>query len=385
VAVSSDGVGAGVAVATGVTGRHFPDMPRRRLYVFLPSLVLTTALASCGGGTAASAPVTEPVAIAVSGDAVAAAAALGRGVNLGNILEAPVEGLWGLRLSDSLFDAARAAGAKTIRLPVRWSSHAGATRPYTIDPVFLARVDYAVDAALSRGMRIVIDMHHYRQLDGDALDPQETSVGDGVLDERFVAMWGQIAQHFRGRPESVLFELYNEPHGNLTAQHWNLLVQQALAVVRAVDVTHYIVVGPVQWNSASQLDALALPDADRRLIVTIHNYEPFTFTHQGADWVGMANSPVMTCCSPTQLQYLSEPLRVAARWRDQSNRPVWVGEFGSYGRGPYASRVIYSRAVRDSMEAHGMSWAYWEFAAGFGLYDPSTGSMRTELRDALFF
>jgi endoglucanase len=355
----------------------------RRSCVFVVGLALV--LAGCGPSAPLAPSVTAPVAVAVSGDAAGVARALGRGVNLGNILEAPSEGLWGLRLSDSLFNAARASGAATIRLPIRWSSHAGATRPYTIDPVFLARIDYAVDAALARGLRIVINMHHYRQLDGDALDPQETAVDAGILDERYVAMWQQIARHFRGRPETVVYELYNEPHGALTAARWNALLQQALAAVRAIDTTHYIVIGPSQWNSASQLSALVLPPDDRRLIVTIHNYEPFYFTHQGADWAGLANSASITCCTPTQLQALSEPIRVAAAWRTTWNRPIWIGEFGSYSKGPYASRVIYSRAARDSMEAHGMTWAYWEFAAGFGIYDPSTGAMRTELRDALFF
>ena len=36
------------------------------------------------------------------GDALAIALALGRGINLGNILEAPSEGAWGLRLTDDL-------------------------------------------------------------------------------------------------------------------------------------------------------------------------------------------------------------------------------------------------------------------------------------------
>jgi endoglucanase len=231
----------------------------------------------------------------------------------------------------------------------------------------------------------VIDMHHHRQLDGDALDPQEVAVESSALDERFVAMWSQIARHYRGRPETVLFELYNEPHGALTAERWNRLLKAALAAVRAVDTTHYVVVGPVQWNSASRLDALALPPTDQRLIVTIHNYEPFAFTHQGADWAGLANSPLTTCCTPTQKQYLSDALRVASAWRAIWSRPIWVGEFGAYSKAPYASRVEYSRTVRDSMEAHGMTWAYWEFAAGFGIYDPATGTFRTELRDALFF
>ena len=364
-----------------------PAEPRGRWYALASCLIATVAATACGRerGVTEVPVVSAPIAVAVRGDAAAMAVALGRGVNLGNILEAPREGLWGLRLSDSLFEAAQTAGARTIRLPVRWSAHAGATRPYIIDRAFMARVDYAVDAALSRGMRIVIDMHHYRQLDGDALDSEETAVGDGLLEERFVAMWSQIATHFRSRPDSVLFELYNEPHGRQSAASWNLLLAQALAAVRAVDTARYVVIGPVQWNSASQLDALVLPPVDQRLIVTIHNYEPFAFTHQGAEWAGMTNSPLTTCCSTTQLQSLSDPLRTASRWRATWKRPVWVGEFGSYNHAPYVSRVTYARAERDSIEAHGMTWAYWEFAAGFGMYDPNTGAVRVELRDALFF
>ncbi len=92
----------------------------RRLCVFVVGVSLM--LAGCGQSPPVAPTVPAPVTIAVSGDAAAVARALGRGVNLGNILEAPTEGLWGLRLSDSLFNAARASGATTIRLPIRWSA-----------------------------------------------------------------------------------------------------------------------------------------------------------------------------------------------------------------------------------------------------------------------
>lgn len=341
-------------------------------------------LAGCGDGTpAATQPVPVVTPVAVRGDAMAAARALGRGMNLGNALEGVSEGASGVRLTDALFDAAQAAGAATIRLPVRFSNHAGTARPFLLDEAFMLRVDWAVHAALSRGMRIVLDMHHHHQLDGDALDDGELVVAPADLDDRFVAIWRQLAERYRGAPETVLFELYNEPHRELTAARWNTLLSRALAAVRAVDTTHYVIIGPVQWNSASQLDALVLPAVDERLIVTIHDYEPFEFTHQGASWVGLQDRVGNGCCSDAQRALLVAPLEVARQWGAASNRPVWVGEFGSYGLGPYASRVTYSRIARDAMESRGMTWAYWEFAAGFGFYDPATGAVRTELRDAL--
>ena len=248
----------------------------------------------------------------------------------------------------------------------------------------MRRIDWAVDAARTRGMRIVLDMHHHRQLDGDPLDAGEFRVADGILEERFAAIWRQVAERYRTQPETVLFELYNEPHGALSPARWNRLAAVTLAGIRAVDTTRYVIIGPAGWNSAWELAALVLPPADRRLLVTIHDYEPFDFTHQGAEWAGLQDRTGITCCTDAQLARMVAPLDVAMRWSEVWNRPVWVGEFGAYGRGPYDSRVRYTRAAREAIEARGMTWAYWEFAAGFGFYDPATGTVRTELRDALF-
>jgi endoglucanase len=33
------------------------------------------------------------------------------------------------------------------------------------------------------------------------------------------------------------------------------------------------------------------------------------------------------------------------------------------------SRTKYTRLVRDAAERRGMSWAYWDFAANFAVYD----------------
>ena len=44
-------------------------------------------------------------------------------------------------------------------------------------------------------------------------------------------------------------------------------------------------IGPGQWNSISGLKSLQLPEDDQNLIITVHYYLPFEFTHQGAEWV----------------------------------------------------------------------------------------------------
>lgn len=355
-------------------------------------ILAAVGLFSCGGGGSGTssletgngnAPVTGGSCTTPATAAYAAACALGRGVNLGNALDGPNEGEWGVSLNDDVFDRIKEAGFATMRLTVRWSNHAAATTPYTIDPAFMARVDYAVKSALDRGLYVVLDMHHYRQLDGDTRDAGEFAVADAVLEDRMVAMWQQIAEHFKDSSSKLLFEPYNEPHGRQTAAKWNALLARVLETVRVTNPTRLVVVGPVQWNNASALKDLVLPK-DPNLIATIHNYEPFQFTHQGADWVSGSSSWLGTgCCDATQRAQIVAPLDIAARWSQATQIPVWVGEFGAYEKAPAAARVAYTRFIRDEMEKRGMKWAYWEFASGFGLYKQSTGAWNVPLRDAL--
>jgi endoglucanase len=48
-----------------------------------------------------------------------------------------------------------------------------------------------------------------------------------------------------------------------------------------------------------------------------------------------------------------------------------------------ASRVTFTRLVRDQAEARGIPWTYWELASGFGVYDPVAHEWRVPLLDAL--
>ncbi|MGC9349035.1 MAG: glycoside hydrolase family 5 protein, partial [Anaerolineae bacterium] len=122
-------------------------------------------------------------------DPEAQAARLGRGVNLGNALEAPEEGAWGMVIEADFFDLISDAGFDTVRVPIRWSAHAEEQAPYTIDDDFFARIDWVVDQALSQDLNVVVNMHHYEELFEDP---------DAHTD-RFVSLWEQIATRYADR------------------------------------------------------------------------------------------------------------------------------------------------------------------------------------------
>ena len=309
------------------------------------------------------------------------AKSLGRGINFGNMLEAPREGDWGVRVEQRWIDLA-ARNFDTVRLPVRWSNHAAPTADAKLDEDFARRVDDVVDALLAKGLNVILDLHHYNQINGDARHPNEFAVDPAVLEIRLVNIWKQLGDRYKGRSPKLVFELLNEPHGRLNGEPWNLLAAKALAAVRQSNPTRAVVIGPSYWNNAKDLPKLRMP-RDMNLILALHTYDPLGYTHQGVSWIAVAQPVGTECCDESQRKSVTAALDVAKLWSDTNGFPVHVGEFGSVAVAPLSSREAYTRFVRQEIEARGFTWAYWELASSMGIYDPLLNTWIEPVRKAL--
>jgi len=186
--------------------------------------------------------------------------------------------------------------------------------------------------------------------------------------------------------EERYFDLLNEPHNKLTAQLWNEMLVEAIKVVRRTNPTRQIVVGPGSWNAVSALEGLELPKDDRNLIVTFHYYSPFQFTHQGASWVGgNANKWLGTKWQATrpEQEAVRRDLDRALAWAVKNKRQIYLGEFGAYSKTDMESRARWTKFVADEAIQRNISIAYWEFCAGFGVYDATNNRWRDPLKRAL--
>ena len=63
----------------------------------------------------------------------------------------------------------------------------------------------------------------------------------------------------------------------------NPIYAQAITEIRQTNPHRTIVVEPGGWGGIGELNKLVLPPDDN-LIVSVHCYDPFYFTHQGATW-----------------------------------------------------------------------------------------------------
>jgi endoglucanase len=320
-------------------------------------------------GTSWSAPSTVPL------DPFAQNKKLGRGVNFGNCLEAPAEGDWGFFVEKRFFKLIKDAGFQSVRIPIRWSTHAAATAPYTIDKTFFTRIDEVVGQALDQGLRVVINIHHYDEL----------FTSPAAHKDRLLALWQQISTRYKGYPDDLFFEVLNEPNGNMTAEIWNAYLVPAIQAIRTSNPYRILIVGPPDWNSYASLDKLQLPENERGLIVTFHYYNPFMFTHQGADWVSGSSAWLGTTwtASVSEINALKKELDAASAWAKAHNRPLYMGEFGSYSKADITSRALWTMNVARQAENRDMSWAYWEFCAGFGVYNKDTNAWNVALQKAM--
>ncbi|MBN1798871.1 MAG: glycoside hydrolase family 5 protein [Spirochaetales bacterium] len=304
------------------------------------------------------------------------------GINLGNALEAPNEGEWGVILQAEYFTIIRNAGFNYLRIPIRWSNHAADDPPYTIDAGFLARVDWAVNEALTEGFITIINIHHYEEIMSDPAGHKD----------RFLALWSQIADHFKDYSANLYFEILNEPNDQLTTALWNQYLNEAITLIRGSggsNDTRKLIVGTANWGGISSLNDLTIPTAaqDANIIVTIHYYSPFQFTHQGAEWVTGSDAWLGTTWTGTAAETaaVQSDFNAVKDWADNHNRQIFLGEFGAYSAADNCSRITWTEYIVEQAEARDFIWAYWEFCAGFGVYnrDILAGAWCEELLDAL--
>jgi len=298
---------------------------------------------------------------------------LGMGINLGNMFEAPSIGAWGIEPDSDYFGEIKSKGFASIRLPARWSAHAEEAFPYTIDKEFMDTIKWAVDLALENELPIVINIHHYEEMMGEP----------AAHKERFLAFWDQISTQFQHYNDSLYFEIFNEPNDKFTPALWNEYLVEGLAKIREKNPDRMVIIGTAEYGGIGGLAELQLPD-DPNIILTVHYYNPFDFTHQGAEWSGMGNVKDVTWDSTTiQINAIKNDMNIIKQYSELHNVPVYIGEFGAIENADDASRARWMGHLQHVFKEYGFSGAYWEYCSGFGIYDPVLNCYRTGMLRAL--
>lgn len=283
---------------------------------------------------------------------------LGRGVNI-----LGYDPIWRsrdqARFQERHFRLLKEAGFQSVRINLHPFRHMDRERGWALRPAWFETLDWALAGATNAGLAVILDFHEFNTM---AENPDSRK-------EQFLGFWRQLAAHCRNAPDTVMFEILNEPNRGLTPELWNRYLREALAIIRAEHPHRTVIVGPAFWNSVDHLHELELPAEDRDLIVTVHYYKPMAFTHQGAPWTAEKDKSGIVWGSEAEQQAVRADFEKVAAWAKAQRRPILLGEFGAYDKAPMESRVKYVGFVTRTAESLGWSWAYWQFDSDFILRD----------------
>jgi endoglycosylceramidase len=286
----------------------------------------------------------------------------------------------------------------------------GAAEPY--DPravhAYLARTDRIVELLSNAGIRVVLDMHQdvwgsafsyglgLTPWNGEGAPPWATCYGGGPfvapiswgdayltspveaalhnfwandvradLQGEYARVWQAVASHYRGDPNVIGYEVFNEPNDLLTTDvnselecdyggpaheprscaisRVAALPDGLIGAIESADPTHLVLFEPSGDTAFGQAETIGIAEPLRfpRLALAFHVY-------------GSA---------PAQLRQVARE-RAGTR-TEQSGGPPWImDEFGASNNAPLTGATV---ALADQVN---LSWTYW---AAMQFDDPTGG------------
>ena len=333
----------------------------------------------------------------------------------------------------------RATGLDFIRLPVDPGPFLAADA--TTRGRLLDMLDAAVTAALDADLGVIVNVQANAATHYWNPDRMVSSTAAPAFD-LYRGLVGELAGRLaRFQPGTVALEPVNEPAQACASNVWTQIQLALLTAARASAATLPLVVTGGCGSMVSGLTALdpAPLSPFEPILFTFHFYEPYLFSHQGAPWMrepvyrslnnvpwpASAGSLEQTLASvrarmaqdsetPEDAKqaayaetervlkvyfdaqpdrwFVDKYLREVRDWGDAHGLApdrIIMGEFGAlrtdarYVAAPNPDRARYIADVRQSAEAFGFPWAFWDLFDGMGMMDDTTRALDPDIIAAL--
>lgn len=353
-----------------------------------------------------------------------------RGINAGNVLSAPKEGNWAPAFTEEYFIDIKNAGFKTVRIPMDFfgsrtsgdtsgysksqntaSSYTGSLSDYIINSSYLNRIEQVINWSLNNGLITILDFHGndlkseylYTFSSKDkwsAYYSHPTSARRTADNQKFRAIWTQIANRFKNHSENLLFEVVNEPYFWVSDAEMDVLNTDIVSIIRnsgSKNVDRNIIITGGSKNSYEA--ALQIGDAvinsDNNLIATFHYYWPRAFTASSTE-----DDNDFDWGTTTDKTEIDTNFGLVKSWSRSKNIPVLLGEFGAdnekgynYAKNTFSpfggpdkkSREEFHRYLAQKAIDLGFSFTVWDAGdrANKTVYKVSNRGWVTGVKNAL--
>ena len=281
---------------------------------------------------------------------------MGRGLNLGNVLSAPVEGNWAGAATEQYFIDVANAGFKNVRIPMDFfgtrtsgsnagysvnasTNFTGSRSDYIVSTTYLNRIEQVIQWGLDNNLIVILDFHgatlkseFIYTFDADESEYTHPTSAKRAADlAKFYAIWEQISNRFKNYSDDLVFEVINEPYFHISEADMNEINSEVISIVRASggnNTTRKIIITGGTKNSYEAITTIGsqIINNDDYLIATYHYYRPFQFT-KSSDYRFNDNS----WGSNTDKNTVDNEFDVVQNWANGFNPPVavFLGEFGA--------------------------------------------------------
>jgi endoglucanase len=281
---------------------------------------------------------------------------MGRGINLGNVLSAPIEGNWAGAATAQYFIDVANAGFTNVRIPMDFfgtrtsgsnagysvnasTNFTGSRSDYIVSTTDLNRVEQVIQWGLDNNLIVILDFHgatlkseFIYTFDADESEYTHPTSAKRAADlAKFYAIWEQISNRFKNYSDDLVFEVINEPYFHISEADMNEINSEVISIVRASggnNTTRKIIITGGTKNSYEAITTIGsqIINNDDYLIATYHYYRPFQFT-KSSDYRFNENS----WGSNTDKNTVDNEFDVVQNWANGFNPPVavFLGEFGA--------------------------------------------------------
>jgi hypothetical protein len=265
-------------------------------------------------------------------------------------------------------------GVNLLRLPLNYRHFETDDAPYEYLEAGFKRLDEALGWCEKYGVYVLLDLHSlpgWQNCDWHCDNSSRVNQfwGQKVFQDRFYALWKEIARRYRGRAVVAAYDIINEPLSNAPFgrfvrddqyqadwQNFNRINQETIRTIRSVDDAHIIMLEGDYYSVL--FDKIDRP-SDPNVLFSNHNYigvgtsalETYPIEIDGVLWNA----------EKIRQQFIeTEGYRVAQK--DQV--PLLVSEFGFNNVHASGKTGAQIQAFADQIRAYnstGVHWTFWTY------------------------
>jgi endoglucanase len=284
----------------------------------------------------------------------------------------------------------RETGASVVRLALNYRHFENDTDLFDYMEKGFKRLDQVLAWCEKAGIYAILDMHSapgWQNPDWHCDNSTRHTLfwSQPQFQDRFVALWTQIARRYQGRAVIAGYNLLNEPVTNAPYGHFskqytpnytvlNKLYLRTISEMREEDPDHIIFLEGDLYST--RFEGLN-PPFTHNLVYSSHNYTEPGFG-PGA-YPGRYGRKYWDREAQYQMFTQTEGRKFAVQY----DVPLWVGEFGSTYHGPAEEVYDRLRAIDDQInvfEETGTHWTTWTYkdvgVMGWVTLDPESEYMQ---------